>query len=103
MAQVTIKAGEVNTIIEVGNDGKPLFPTSSFQVAATKGTGTLTFKAKGAGSAGFEDILDADGGVIGTLDFAAPQIFKIINSSVVALQTDASGLSDDVIITVTPL
>jgi hypothetical protein len=104
MAKVTIKAGESDFIInEVGDDGSPLFTTSSFQVAARKGTGSLTFKARASGSLSFEDILDSDGGVVGTLDFANPVIFKVINCSVNALQCDASGLADDAEIEITSL
>jgi len=104
MAKVTITAGESDFIInEVGDDGSPLFQTSSFQVAARKGTGSLTFQARASGSLTFEDILDSDGGVIGTLDFANPVIFKVINCSVNALQCDASELSADAEIEITSL
>jgi len=56
-----------------------------------------------SGSLTFEDILDSDGGVIGTLDFANPVIFKVINCSVNALQCDASELSADAEIEITSL
>jgi len=104
MAKVTIKAGESDFIVnEVGDDGSPLFSTNSFQVAARKGTGLLTFQARASGSLTFEDILDSEGAVIGNLDFGNPVIFKVINCSVNALQCDASELSADAEIEITSL
>ena len=97
MSKVIIKAGEVNTIDTRGDDGGNLFTTSKTQVAAREGTGTLTFQARAAGSKVFEDILDATGATIGTLDFSAPVIFTV-EASINALQCDATGLSADALI-----
>ena len=97
MSKVTIKAGEVNIINTKGDDGTPLFTTSVNQVAAREGTGTLTFQARASGSKVFEDILDASGSTIGTLDFANPVIFTV-EANINALQCDATGLSENAVI-----
>lgn len=102
MAKVTIKAG-VNPFIiqEVSNtDGRGLFTTPNTQIAASKGSGTLTFQARSSGSIDFEDITDSAGAVIGEIDFSAPKTLSIRGVSINALQCDASGLSADVVIEV---
>ena len=102
MAKVTIKAGENPFIIKEKSftDGKALFTTINTQVCASKGTGSLTFQARSSGSLAFEDIKDSAGATIGTIDFAAPETLRITGTSINALQCDASGLSDDVVIEV---
>ena len=102
MSKVTIKAGEVNTISTKGDDGSPLFTTAKNQVAARDGTGTLTFKARAAGSKVFTDILDGSGSTIGELNFAAPVIFTV-EASINALQCDATGLSSNAVIEIVSL
>ena len=102
MATVRIIAGENPFIISEKSvtDGKGLFATANTQVCANNGTGSLTFQARASGSALFEDIVDASGGAIGTIDFAAPKTLRILGTSINALQCDASGLSEDVVIEV---